>query len=690
MKDENYEGIFLMRLFLLMLLAVLLLCSACGSTQKNAGQVVAVSSSDEEEIDLDKIVGKDEGEESGDEIDKIMDRVSKRRSVANLPTTIESEHVVQRDHVAWSTVFIEPFWFSNQGIIPPFLDKRGDVTAHPFFDASPVMDFQERSINFVPLTFQESNVIWDFDLPSGRPFLRHRMCTMRDIWERYEGKIKNQEYVTGLIPRVLSSSGRPQKILVFGRGDFFERVRKESKASDEDSDSDEDGIRAEDERGAYASHRVRIVGGVIREYCPNIPCKLSSDWKSELLVLAVDPGDDRYQDVREIADLEQRVDFPQFLAYLQNEDGGLLLGKVFYPYYRLINRPLGSEKIANKILKELLIFSKKDLLDIQRSCLNLYRYMWSNLGQLKKREMMILEMDMLSFMKSKRTERSIASFSDIKISTDADADADAKKAAIPVAVKEAEEDKVFTKSTFGFDEGKVTLQVAAQATATATVAATTLTKTQVEQLVKQGAEADKVAWKSDQEINEVAKKFYDRFNQFHEKFSTQFFTCSKYVKASDPRLNYNHHWFFTYIEAFYLLRSLGYVYNCNSKQWDVATSKSDLSSLVAGGRSGGCSALAFELAFEGSIVTLEQLLRERKRSYRYIEYDVTPMGSHEKLYSWVGEEGLTLNCVDEQERGKTSFWDGEQKSLQAIFPPDVTWPSFLRSMKKWGRADLIR
>ena len=106
----------------------------------------------------------------------------------------------------------------------------------------------------------------------------------QDIWDKYKGGIETQPFVEGIIPRIITDQFRPIKTIVFGKEEFLsEQINKN------------------------ATSRVRIVGAIKRQYCPQIPCNIGSKWSSEIIIVAIDPGDIRYKAIFEIEELKKKL-----------------------------------------------------------------------------------------------------------------------------------------------------------------------------------------------------------------------------------------------------------------------------------------------------------------------------------------------------------------------------------------------
>ncbi len=247
---------------------------------------------------------------------------------------------------------------------PRFAAKNSndEILPHPYFDLAPFASPKDHSINFFPLTPENSKNIYDLDLVSGKKFLRTELCSQNDVWEKYSKKITYPTFTEGIIPRMLDINGLPQRILVFGMGRFYSTLKPED----------------------VRSFRVRVVGGVVLQYCSDYPCNTSlRPWNSRLFLLAVDSEDPKYNSLLDIDDLKKEIDFDYLEAYLQNAYGRTILGEGKgsgvrdLPAYRLL-KPISSNKALGFIMKNNHIFSFEELKSLNQQCLRLYDYIWDS------------------------------------------------------------------------------------------------------------------------------------------------------------------------------------------------------------------------------------------------------------------------------------------------------------------------
>jgi hypothetical protein len=176
------------------------------------------------------------------------------------------------------------------------------------------------------------------------------------------------------------------------------------------------------------------------------------------------------------------------------------------------------------------------------------------------------------------------------------------------------------------------------------------------------------------------KTFGGEFRTFYSKYGKQFQTCSDFVKTPHLQDDPAKHWFFTLLAGFYKLERLGHIYNCNQRVWQEnpylsSSTEREFDNAKSILR---CTDEDLDLAMAQMVTYLTNLRLSGKEYYRYIEYDDSSFGTHERLHSWVNVETKTLGCEDK---------DLAKKLTQTqIFPEDVRWVnrSTIAEKKMWG------
>lgn len=175
--------------------------------------------------------------------------------------------------------------------------------------------------------------------------------------------------------------------------------------------------------------------------------------------------------------------------------------------------------------------------------------------------------------------------------------------------------------------------------------------------------------------------FFSKFIKTFKKFHKQLKTCSNYVYVSNLQHDRDRHWFMTYIMAFTKMHDLGYVYDCSRKSWFP-------NPLIAPGKRaepvekqmGYCTASSIDRAFDTAVHGLNRQWGSNKTSYRYVTYDQGPLGTHNKIYSWVATDGKVFECKEYS----------DYRSQIKTFPSDIRWiPRDAQGKTKTELGDII-
>ncbi len=261
----------------------------------------------------------------------------------------------------WSSVALKAKWFAVEGDFGLREQRAIDGhSTHLFFDPSPFINKTEKTLNFIVTTPVNNSASYGIDILSGRKYRKHFYCSQKDVWEKFSGKLNRPPYTVGIVPRVLDQLGKMQKIYVFGRSSFYE------------------------EEHGNSSHRVRVIGGVVEEYCAYGNCIESMAWEKRLVLIAVDPYEGDFQDVRSLDQLKKALDWSYVHAFMQNGDGSNYAYGKLYPSLRVVGE-FSSAVALNHLDKYSHTFSTEELGKIRTSCIKLYDHAWKNVG---KRELL--------------------------------------------------------------------------------------------------------------------------------------------------------------------------------------------------------------------------------------------------------------------------------------------------------------
>jgi hypothetical protein len=245
-------------------------------------------------------------------------------------------------------------WFKGNNQFS-LTDKHGNFPLHPFFDYAPNADLQRGTINFFITTPENSEYSYGFDLVSGRSYRRNKYCAQEDIWKKYDSELERPNFSNGIVPRSLDQLGKPQRIIVFGKsGYFFPYSSNEPKLES-----------------------VRVVGGVVEQFCKNFPCTTRDKWLSRLVLVAVKVEDPRFAKVRTLASLKKIVDWGYTKAFLENGQGRTFEGDKQLPAYRIVGSS-GPKNALNFSIDNGYIFSEQAIESMKNSCHKLYRFIWQH------------------------------------------------------------------------------------------------------------------------------------------------------------------------------------------------------------------------------------------------------------------------------------------------------------------------
>lgn len=170
--------------------------------------------------------------------------------------------------------------------------------------------------------------------------------------------------------------------------------------------------------------------------------------------------------------------------------------------------------------------------------------------------------------------------------------------------------------------------------------------------------------------------FYHRFTTNIRKYGTQLNICLDYMYSSNINDNPVRHWDFAYLEAILNLYKLGYGFDCSRNIWvDLYGKKEAIKSAFR-----GCLVSNIDNAFQSAPIKLKQLFQKGYSSYVYIDYDSGPIGTHQKIYSWVYMDNKHLQCED--------VASPSYRKNRTVFPKDVQWRK--REIKFNNKASLIK
>jgi hypothetical protein len=265
-----------------------------------------------------------------------------------------------KDYIESFVSQIKPKWF----ITPERFQLKNDdgsVAVHRFWDVKPEISTEKKTLNFVVTTPQGSEYGYNLDIVSGQLYLEKKYCAQRDVWKDYPEDIKFPPFTIGIVPRVMDQLATPQKIIVFGNGDYY---RKHYKSNYFDA---------------------RIVGGFIEQTCPIGTCVEPNSWYSRLILVGVQRKHPRYKDVKNLQDLKKLEDWKEIEAFVENGKGHNQIAGKFYPAFRM-GALVDASQAMYFLEKNTKIFTVKDLKQLKISCYKLYDHIWRDLKYVNKIE----------------------------------------------------------------------------------------------------------------------------------------------------------------------------------------------------------------------------------------------------------------------------------------------------------------
>tara|TARA_R110000868_G_scaffold204946_3_gene453205 strand:- start:69626 stop:71209 length:1584 start_codon:yes stop_codon:yes gene_type:complete len=240
------------------------------------------------------------------------------------------------------------------GLQPNTREPRPDGTleTHLFFDPAPFGHPDDRSVNVVVITPAESVHGYELDTKSGALYWSRYHCKHKDIWGKYGDTLSTPPFSITIVPRMLDALGDPQEAFVFGDAKYWQERTSKSLA-----------------------HRVRIVGGVIRQVCRDYPCVTRERWLSNMQLIAVNPSDPKFAKVQDLNQLKELVDWNESIAWMQNGFGVTLAGTRPEPVYRVTGEVDAAKALAYFLKKNRQI-NFEEQKSIVKSCNILYEDLW--------------------------------------------------------------------------------------------------------------------------------------------------------------------------------------------------------------------------------------------------------------------------------------------------------------------------
>ncbi|EQC46180.1 hypothetical protein [Bacteriovorax sp. Seq25_V] len=285
-----------------------------------------------------------------------------------------------RNVVLTDTKDTEAEWFNTDRNFSS-VDYEGRTTIHQFFDPPVDFDINKNLVDVVVTTPANSPYHYELDMVSGQKVFNHAYCKESNVWTKEKNAIEYPPYHDAFIPKLLNQSKLPQRVIFFGA---------------------DKAIAEQNPKHFSNIVKVRIISGVVEQYCKTYPCDTFSKWDSNILLIGVSQADPKYAEVRSFKDLVQVIDWPKSKAFLENGRGRILGEDNSFPAYKIYGQVLPTNALKFAVEKGHL-FSTKELRTLRRSCESIY----SELEESRKK-MLNLEVDFPTyFLEFYRTKKDL-------------------------------------------------------------------------------------------------------------------------------------------------------------------------------------------------------------------------------------------------------------------------------------------
>lgn len=259
----------------------------------------------------------------------------------------------------YTPVKVQPFWLKGPDFLVPKSDDLEDEF-HAFFDAVPFSDPKTNELNVILTMLKDSNFYYQLDTQSGKVFRSKDLCPQEDVWDKYGGTIYRPPFTEAIVPRLLDQLGYPQKVIIFGESRYF----------------------PEKEKFGENSYRVRVVGGFLEQYCRYFPCGSTREWMSRLVLVAVNPRDPKFGNIKTMDHLKEKVDWSYVQAFMENYQGRSLRASIEQPAYRALGEVDASDAF-NFAFSKGYFFKLPQLKTLKKNCWSIYDFTWKGLEKVR-------------------------------------------------------------------------------------------------------------------------------------------------------------------------------------------------------------------------------------------------------------------------------------------------------------------
>jgi hypothetical protein len=141
--------------------------------------------------------------------------------------------------------------------------------------------------------------------------------------------------------------------------------------------------------------------------------------------------------------------------------------------------------------------------------------------------------------------------------------------------------------------------------------------------------------------------FAARFRQFISTYYSEMKTCEKFVYHGNINSNPDKFWFLSYMGIFLRLHADGYYFDCSRDAWtrnEISTDGKPQYNFLE--EIYECSERDIDLAMKNLPTFLKEINRTETRKYRFVDYDMHPFGTHQKIYNWTHYKLNQFECSD--------------------------------------------
>ncbi len=160
--------------------------------------------------------------------------------------------------------------------------------------------------------------------------------------------------------------------------------------------------------------------------------------------------------------------------------------------------------------------------------------------------------------------------------------------------------------------------------------------------------------------------FLERFKVFAQKYSKDFYTCSKFIYHGNINEDSDKFWFLAYLDIYFRLHHEGYYFDCERGTWHENAWSVDGDTAYKFPRDiKECDERDIDAAMDFLPTFLKSVKLSGKEFYSFIDYDNHPYGSHQKMYSWVKKKVNNFECFNDPNE--------VMREKIPVFPEEVSW-----------------